>query len=286
MNPAFAGALSALSLGTADFACRFSTRAVGAPAALVVVLTTGAVLLSLWIFATGTPLTWPAEGLPFVALNGVSTTVMTLLLYKALARGPISVAAPIVASHPVLVVAFWVVMGTRPGALQWVAMAVTILGAIIVAATAEKNATPADRKALNGTIALSCAAALAYTGLVIGGQAATPYYGPLQTLWLGRLFSLAPALLVLLAVRGRGLGQWRWWPFLVGQAVLDAGGYLALFAGSTGPGSEIAAVAASGFGAVTVILARLVLKEPMGWVQWLGVAMVTGGVAALSGTGL
>jgi drug/metabolite transporter (DMT)-like permease len=286
MNPAFAGALSALSLGTADFACRFSTRAVGAPASLVVVLTFGTIILSAWIALTGTPLIWPPDGLPYVALNGVSTTVMTLLLYKALARGPISVAAPIVASHPVLVVAFWVLVGARPGAVQWLAMAVTILGAITVAATAEKSAEPTGRKALNGTIALSCAAALAYAGLVIGGQAATPYYGPLQTLWLGRLFSLAPALLVLLAVRGRGLGRWRWWPFLMGQGVLDAGGYLALFAGSTGPGGEIAAVAASGFGAVTVILARLVLKEPMGWIQWLGVAMVTGGVAVLSGTGL
>ena len=166
MNPAFAGALSALSLGTADFACRFSTRAVGAPAALVVVLTTGAVLLSHWIAVTGAPLVWPAEVLPFVALNGVSTTVMTLLLYKALARGPISVAAPIVASHPVLVVIFWVAVGARPGALQWAAMAVTILGAVTVAATAEKSVTPADRKALNGTIGLSCAAALAYAQTV------------------------------------------------------------------------------------------------------------------------
>lgn len=286
MNPAFAGGLAALALGGADFAGRFSTRALGAPAALFGMLLAGTAILTAWIVLAAPPLIWTTDGLPLAALNGVATTAMTLLLYKALARGPVSVAAPIVASHPVLVIIFWVAVGARPGALQWVAMAAAILGAVIVAANAEKGAARGERKSLNVTIALACASALAYAVLVIGGQAATPYYGPLQTLWFGRLFSLASAALVLLAVRGAGIGQRRWWPFLLGQGLLDAGGYLALFAGSTGAGSEIAAVAASGFGAVTVILARLVLKEPMGWIQWLGVALVTGGVAVLSGTGL
>lgn len=286
MNPAFAGGLAALALGGADFAGRFSTRALGAPAALFGMLLAGTTILTAWIVLAAPPLVWTAEGLPLAALNGVATTAMTLLLYKALARGPVSVAAPIVASHPVLVVVFWVMAGARPGALQWIAMAATVLGAVIVAANAEKGAAPTERKSLNVTIALACGSALAYAVLVIGGQAATPYYGPLQTLWLGRLFSLASAALVLLAVRGAGIGQRRWWPFLAAQGLFDAGGYLALFTGSTGTGGAIAAVAASGFGAVTVILARLVLKEPMGWIQWLGVAMVSGGVAVLSGTGL
>lgn len=286
MNPALAGGLAALALGGADFAGRFSTRALGASAALFGMLLAGTAILTAWIVLAAPPLVWAAEGLPLVALNGVATTVMTLLLYKALARGPVSVAAPIVASHPVLVVVFWVLAGARPGALQWAAMAVTVVGAVIVAANAEKDAAPAERKSLNATIALACGSALAYAALVIGGQAATPHYGPLQTLWLGRLFSLAAAAIMLLAVRGAGIGQRRWWPFLAGQGLLDAGGYLALFAGSGGAGSEIAAVAASGFGAVTVVLARVVLKEPMGWVQWLGVALVFGGVAVLSGTGL
>ena len=285
MNPAFAGGLAALALGGADFAGRFSTRALGAPAALFGMLLAGTAALTVWIVLTAPALVWTPEGLPLVALNGVATTAMTLLLYKALARGPVSVAAPIVAAHPVLVVIFWVLAGARPDALQWAAMAATILGAVIVAANAEHDATPAQRKSLNVTIALASGSALAYAALVIGGQAATPFYGPFQTLWLGRLFSLATAAVVLLAVRGAGIGQRRWWPFLAGQGLLDAGGYLALFAGSMGAGSEIAAVAASGFGAVTVILARLVLKEPMGWLQWLGVALVTGGVAVLSGMG-
>jgi drug/metabolite transporter (DMT)-like permease len=77
----------------------------------------------------------------------------------------------------------------------------------------------------------------------------------------------------------------RWWPFLGAQGLLDAGGYLALFAGSTGEGQAIAAVAGSGFGAVTVLLACLVLKERMSLLQWLGIALVFGGVAVLAGQG-
>lgn len=66
-------------------------------------------------------------------MNGVAVTVANPLLYRGLARGPISIVAPIVASHPALVVALSVVMGSRPDAVhtkdQWGAMVVTLAGA-------------------------------------------------------------------------------------------------------------------------------------------------------------
>ena len=50
-----------------------------------------------------------------------------------------------------------------------------------------------------------------------------------------------------------------------------------------GPGAEIAVVVSSGFGAVTVLLARVVLREAMTWAQWAGIVAIVGGVAVLSG---
>ncbi len=75
----------------------------------------------------------------------------------------------------------------------------------------------------------------------------------------------------------------RWWPLLGLQGLLDGSGYLALLAGSEGPGSAIVVVVASGFSAVTVLLARVFLREPMTWGQWAGIVLVVGGVAVLSG---
>jgi multidrug transporter EmrE-like cation transporter len=39
---------------------------------------------------------------------------------------------------------------------------------------------------------------------------------------------------------------------------------------------------ASSFAAVTVVLARVVLREPMSSAQWAGIAMIVAGVGVLS----
>jgi drug/metabolite transporter (DMT)-like permease len=44
-------------------------------------------------------------------------------------------------------------------------------------------------------------------------------------------------------------------------------------------------VVASSFGAVTVVLARLILREAMTWLQWAGIVLVVAGVAVLSAQG-
>ena len=48
------------------------------------------------------------------------------------------------------------------------------------------------------------------------------------------------------------------------------------------PAPEIAVVISSGFCIVTILLARVILKEIMSWPQWLGVVMIVAGVAVLS----
>jgi uncharacterized membrane protein len=287
MNPGLWGAVCAVNLGCADFMARFTTRGVGAANVLFAVMSIGAVILTGWIWLTDPVLVWDLSGLWLVILNGGATAVMTLLLYQALARGPVSIVAPIVASHPALVVLFWVAMGSRPDALQWAAMGVTVLGAVLVARSAGGFAASGGytREHLRKTIGIAGAASVVYAVLVVAGQAAVPIYGELQTLWLGRWVGIATILLVFTAQRRAPSLPLRWWPLIGVQSLLDATGYLALFAGSRGEGWEIAAVAASAFGAITTILARIFLRENMGPVQWIGVAFVFLGVGVLSAGG-
>jgi drug/metabolite transporter (DMT)-like permease len=287
MGAALWGCLSALSFGGGDFMARFSTRALGAPSAYAVILIIGNAALTAWVLASGVPFVWSAEGLSLIVVHGVGVTVMTVLLYICLARGPISVVAPIIASHPVLVVLFAVAGGGRPGGTQWLAMAIIVTGVVLLARFAEQEAGPSAeaRTERAKTIGLAGAACFTYATMIIAGQAAVPLMGELQTTWIGRWVALAVLALFFIVRRQRPTVSVRWIPFLALQGLLDVGGYLALFAGSHTDHPEIAAVAASTFGVVTVILAWLILKETIRTTQWLAMAMIFAGIAVLATEG-
>ena len=283
MNAALWGTFSALSLGGADFIARFSSRALGAVNALFGMLLAGVVLLSLWVWVTGHPLVWTSSGLWLLAINGISTTLMTVLLYAALARGPVSVVAPIVASYPVLVLVLAVALGFRPSAAHWVAVGTTVAGVLMVAGAAtHKVNQPQSRRELLGTLLISALSCLFYAALVSAGQAAVPIYGDTQTLWVGRLISLVTVCILFVLPSARKRLEPAWWPILGAQGLLDAGGYLMLFTGSAGEASAIAAVTGSTFGVVTTLLARFILNEEIRPLQWTGILLVFAGVATLS----
>ncbi|MCP4328604.1 MAG: DMT family transporter [Alphaproteobacteria bacterium] len=285
MNAALFGSVCALGLGSADFMGRFSSRAIGPHNALLGMLLSSAILASLWVWLSGTHLVWDGDKIWWSVLNGIATTVMTLLLYWGLARGPVSVVAPIVAAHPVLVTLFYAAAwGVRPTAIEWTAMAVTLIGAAVVARSAEPEADSEhhDRKFFHVTILIAALSSLAYAVLVIAGQSAAPVFGEIQTLWMGRLFSVTTLMLIFAMQRRAPHMPMRWWPFLAAQGLLDAGGYVALFAGSHGDDAGVAAVTASTFGVVTVLLAWSILRERINALQWLGIVLVFAGIVVLS----
>ena len=285
------GCLSALCLGSADFMARFGTRALGARSVYLFVLAVGGSALTVAVLTSDTTVVWSPLGFGLSAVHGISVVVMSVLLYTALARGPISMVAPIVAAHPVLVLAFAFATGTRPELQQWLSMAAIIAGVVWVAHRARPEPAEAEKEAEEGraarrtTLAIAAGASVAHALIIISGQAAVPYLGELQTTWIGRLVGLAALLVLFAARRERPRCSRSWLPFLVLLGLVDTAGYLALFAGSTGPHPEATAVAASTFGVVTVVLARIVLREPISWGQWGAIALVFSGVAALAGAG-
>ena len=284
MNPAIWGLMTALGWGGADFIARFTGRAMGHHTALFGVLLVGSLVLPLVLWQSGLPLAWDPAGWWLLLATGLGIMVATLLLYRGLARGPVTLVAPIVASYPAFNVVLEFVLGARPTALQWGAMLAVMAGVIVVARAAHALGHPEDlpRSELHRTVAIALAASLAFAVTVAAAQHATPHYGELQTVVYARWISLAAICLLLLWRRERPALPLRWWPAVLLQGMLDGGAYVALLAAGGGEGAAIAAVVASCFAAVTVVLARLFLKEAMTWPQWGGIAVIIGGVAMLS----
>ncbi len=284
MSPAAFGLLTALGWGGADFIARFTGRAMGHHVALFGMLAVGSVVLPLVAWQTGTALVWQPEGWWLLLATGVGIMVATLLLYWGLARGPVTIVAPIVGSYPALNVAFEVALGARPSLGQWLAMAAVMLGVFVVARAASSFEDGAEysRAALRKTIGIAAASSLGFSFAIGAAQHAAPIYGELQTVVLGRWISLLSLALVLLWLRRRPRVPRRWWPWVLLQGLLDGGAYVALLAAGSGAAAAIAVVVASGFGAVTVLLARVFLKEAMTLFQWAGILLIIGGVAFLS----
>ncbi len=281
MSAVLFGMLTAVCWGCADFMARFTGRAVGPDVALSGMLVASALLLSLLVLVTATPLIGSFAGWYLIVTTGIGVMAATLLLYAGLARGPIGVVAPIVGAYPAFNILIGLAAGTVPTGLQWIAILTVMAGVAVVARYAPE---PGDDVAgdLRITLGIALLAALAFALAISAGQAAARLYGELAVTAAARWVSVVAAFGWLL-IRGRPVivpAGWRW-P-VVAQGTLDGVAYLALFAAAHGPGSVIAAVVASSFAAVTVLLARFVLKEPMSLAQWAGIAMIVIGVGVLS----
>jgi len=314
---AIAGVCAALGWGSADFIARYTGRALGLARALFGMLLVSAALMWLLLWWLKSPVDFIADGrwqqLWLVVIYGLGLAAATGLLYAALSRGPVAVAAPLVGSFPAFSLLIAVALGALPSAAEWLAMALVMAGVLMVARAAGvaedaaegvAGSAGAARGGLRGTVLIALCSALLFAITLAAMQEAALHYGELQSVAAGRALALfCCALLVLwqasrrAGAAGDGAGgepgdgrrglilPLAWWPALGAQGVLDGGAYIAIAAGSEGAGSVITPVIASAFSAVTVLLARLVLKEPMSAAQWLGVGAIVCGVAWLSALG-
>jgi len=282
MNQIIWGILSATSLGTADFLAGLSSRSLGYSRVLFWIFVISCVCLTGYAVVIDHPMVIALSEQWLIILFGIMNTVAMLLLYRALAIGPLSLVAPIIAAHPVIVVSFAFMLGSRPSTTQWMGMLLAVVGVVIVARAVTQASDTSSRSKHGLAITIALLASLGYAILVISGQHAVPLHGELQTLWLGRIIAMLSLLPFLLVTRTTLDVPVKWWPLLWLQGMLDFSGLLCLLLGSRGDFAEITAVIASLFGAVTVLLARVFLKEQMSWFQWLGIALIFLGVVSLT----
>jgi drug/metabolite transporter (DMT)-like permease len=284
MNSALLGVAAALSWGVHDFLARFPSRAVGPIPTVLAVTAAGLIALTAWLLFDGDGIRpeWPALWL--VAVTGIFFTLATLALFTALTLGPISIVAPIAGSYPALAMILAVAQGARPSALQWLAVVGVMAGVLIVSRSGGRYEATGELApgALKTVLGLAFVASLCFAIALIAGQAAVPIFGEVETLWLARAFGLL-TIIVLYLWRSPGAPiPVRWLPVLALMGCLDVAAFGTITGAGNLPNPEFATVVSSAFGAVTVLLARAFLKEPIAPAQLAGMALIFGGVAALA----
>lgn len=276
MTSIILGLFAAFAWGVHDMLVRFVSRDASIPAALFLVLTIGtlACLPLALLFGDWTRLSMSVAGLSLLA--GGAFALASLSLYRAFAEGPVKLVAPIIGAYPIISVGWAEVAGTPIAAKDWLAVAIIVFGVGLVAALSDPDELSGRRRramlyaALSG-IGFAATFALAQTAASAGGE------------WFVIVLMRLTAMLLILALVSRQdfASTRRHIGVLSGMGVLDAGALSLVTLAATLPHPEFAAVTTSVFGVVTILLARIFLKEPVSPAQWGSIALVFLGVALL-----
>lgn len=280
------GAGSALVWGVSDYSARFAGERVGVLTASLGMMLVGLVATVIYIVVAGIDINWTIDGAGYLIGGGVGIAVGTVVLYEALTRGPVSVASPVVASYPAMAVPISIAMGTRPGVLEWVAMAATMVGVWIVArwvrdATGTQGSSfePAN---IRRTTILALTSAAVFALAITAIDLAVDIYGPpVAVLGMRAVGIICFACWFLVKRQIPRVPLNAIW-LLVFLGMLDTMGHLFLYMGLESAHGEFAVVASAAYTVVTVLLARIFLREPVNLPQWGGIAIVVAGIGSLA----
>ena len=198
--------------------------------------------------------------------------------------GPVSIVAPITAINPLFVFLIRFALGSEPTFFQWVATLIIIAGAILVSLSADSHqqSLGLNKKQIKESVVVSfMASAMLALGLIFS-QEASNTLDPLETVIYIRFFSLLGIASLLLISKSKIFITKKAIPILFFQGILETTGYFCLVYAYTFDKVSIAVVISSGFGLVTVILARLILKEKISKIQGSGILLTFLGVIGLT----
>ena len=286
----FYGLLTALAWGGSDFIARFATRRFGAIRTMLYMQGFGFCFLSIFLLRThqwghlfdGSG--WQPWGWGLLA--GCVNTFSSLTLYRSFEIGKLSLVAPLSASSPALTVALSVLSGERLTRIHAAGIFATMLGVLLVA-HAEEPPDPADAEAVRRSgkgIALALMAAAGFGVLFwLLGIRTVPRTGAIAAVWLIRMVGFSATLAILLLAKlpvgvqvGKATLQ------LVGMGMMDTTAFVTNNKGFQVEQISIVSVLASLYGAITVALAAIFLREKVARWQWAGIAAIFTGIYLIS----
>src|SRR5262249_48615470 len=280
------GLATALCWGSADLFARFAARRIGAFRTMLYMQACGFILVTLVMRQLGgwghlfdgsgwQPWAWGA-------LAGALNTVSTLALYRSFEIGKLSIVAPISASYPVLTMLLSALTGERLTPARLVGLLLTITGVVLVArgetvpddANLIDAATRPAKKRLGVGWAILSALCFGVMFWLLGLRV-VPALGSAPSVWMIRLTSAVGTAVAMLMFRQSLAAPARSdVPWILGVALLDTSAYVCNNFGMAREQTSVVSVLASLYGAVTVALASIFLRESVSRLQWLGIGAI------------
>jgi drug/metabolite transporter (DMT)-like permease len=284
---------TALCWGSADLFARFATRKIGAFRTMLYMQICGLFLVTLvmrplggWgpLFHGGgwQPWTWGIAA-------GLLNTLSSLSLYRSFEVGKLSVVAPISASYPVLTMVLSAFTGERLTPVRLAGLLLTIAGVILVARGEHEpgDENPLDesrpaKRLLGVEWALLSALGFGVMFWLLGIRV-VPLLGSAPSVWMIRLTSVFGTAAVILALRKPAAPPVGWdAPWIFGVGLLDTCAYVLNNFGMMREQTSVVSVLASLYGAVTVGLAAVFLREKVSRQQLAGIVAIFVGIVLIS----
>ena len=275
------GLTAALIWAVHDLLARKLSQGAALLPIISVVLGSGCVVLAPVALTYGdwTRMTGPAIASSFA--YGLAYAIAGGALYKAFSLAPVRLVSPVIGAYPMLSLLIALAQGRPVTLADWLAVAAIVIGIAIVALAAHDDAPEGYAAAPAVALGWAALSAVGFATTFALGQEATRQGSELPAMLIGRCVAFA-AIVLLALVRRQTLrpprSQTR---LLVLMGVIDAVALGLVTAAGTLPRAEYASVTASLFGVLTVLLAAKFLREKVRAMQWLGIATVFSGIAAL-----
>jgi drug/metabolite transporter (DMT)-like permease len=276
LAPVSLGLAAAAVWGASDFTGGLATRRTNVYGVVIGGEAVGVAVLLALAFATGEPLP-PLQNLAMAGVAGVGAGCGLILLYRALAGGQMSVAAPIsavlAAAIPVLVSAAGQGL-PDPLVLCGLLLALLAIGLI---ARGEGGTAPSRLEHIRLPF---------LAGIVFGLFFVLLHQASKESLFWPIIATRIASMTFLISFASLTRQPWvpkrNLWPMIALCGLLDtAGNGLYVLSGQLGR-MDVAAVLSSLYPAATVALAWLVLKERMAWMQKLGIVAALAAIVLIT----
>lgn len=271
--------ISSVAWGSADVAGGLGARRVGSVRVIAVNYPAGALVLTAFALFV-VPGTITRDVILLSVVTAVVGTLGMVLLYAALAVGPMGIVSPLTAIGGAAIPVIVGVMRGEPLTLPFVLGAALALVAVVLVSRESGPHARITPRALLLSAGAGIAIGFFLTALGIAPEGSGVWAATLSRWWS----TLGMIIVTVILLSRSGLAKWRPYPWLfaIGAGALDAlaNGFFQLAAQD----GELAVVAVIGslYPATTLLIAHVLLKERMSRVQWAGVALALGAVVALT----
>jgi drug/metabolite transporter (DMT)-like permease len=269
-------ALSSLIWGSSDFLGGLAARRLPAVAVVACSQSAGLVMMLTVALLTG-GFGGPTGWIGWALMAGLSGAAGLVVFYTALALGTMGVVSPIAALGAIVPVIGGLVSGDSPSALQFVGMALGLVGAVLASGPELRGSSSARGRSVGLAALAGLLFGVALLGIQRGAQT-----DPLMTILGMRVAGVSVFAVTAIALRTTGGVRGPDLPLLALIGMGDVGANLLFAVASTRGLTSVVAVLGALYPVATVLLGTIFLNERMRVVQRAGVTLALGGVVLLA----